>query len=182
MLSDRDIRRAIKDKLLVIDPFDPLLINPCSIDMRLDPRYRVFTAASIDMAHVNEHHTQLRHADDDNGVIALLPGAFILCSSVEQFQLGNMLCARVEGKSSLGRLGLSIHETAGFIDPGFVGNITFEVKNNLPNTTLYLRPGQKIAQLAFSRLSSVPEKTYQQTGRYIGKHAAGPVESKFTLT
>jgi dCTP deaminase len=187
LLSDRDIVRAIKDKNLLIEPFDREMVQSCSIDMRLAPEYRTFRYAPLsghngilDVGDLKEDHTELCDAADFNGVIALPPGGFILGSSVEYFEFGLMLGGRVEGKSSLGRLGLSVHETAGFFDPGFQGNCTFEIKNNQPAHYIYLRAGMKIAQMAFHRLTSVPERSYAQIGHYSGQR--GPTESRYKLS
>lgn len=167
-------------KALLIEPFCREQVQPCSMDMRLAPEYRTFNTGVLDVGNLEADHTTLRNAEDTGGVIALPPGAFILGSSIEYFEFGLMLCGRVEGKSSLGRLGLSVHETAGFFDPGFKGNCTFEIKNNQPHNPIYLRAGMKIAQMAFSRLSSVPERSYDKIGHYSGQR--GPTESRYKLS
>lgn len=187
MLADRDILRAVRQGELKIEPFEEANVQPCSLDMRLDPIYRRFKynpneghGAILDVGDIKEGHTELCDAGDHDGVIALPPGDFILASTTEYFEFGSQLCGRIEGKSSLGRLGLSVHETAGFFDPGFKGNCTLEIKNNQPAHYIYLRAGMKIAQMAFSRLDSRPNRTYDQIGHYSGQR--GPTESKFKLS
>lgn len=180
MLSDHDIVAAMKRGDLLIEDFHDDQLQPASYDLRLDPMFRAPSSEfhAIDLANVPEGHTFLSSMDDSDGQLMLAPGRFILASTQEYFELGDTLGARVEGRSSLGRLGLMVHITAGFVDPGFCGNITFEVYNASP-WTLTLHSGMKVAQLAFFRVSSAPSRTYGMRGHYQGQR--GPTESRFKL-
>jgi dCTP deaminase len=140
ILSDRSIRDAVADGRIVIDPYEPANVQPSSVDLRLDRYFRVFrnhTTRVIDVKEDQEDLTELVEIPDDQCFI-LHPGEFVLGATSERLALPDDLVARIEGKSSLGRLGLLIHSTAGFIDPGFNGHITLELSNvaNLP-ITLY---------------------------------------------
>ncbi|MFC4334009.1 dCTP deaminase [Salininema proteolyticum] len=180
LLSDRDIADAVKNGQLGLEPFEEELVQPSSIDVRLDRRFRVFNNQKythIDPARRQDDlTTEVSVADDEPFV--LHPGEFVLASTVEVVSLSDSLAARLEGKSSLGRLGLLTHSTAGFIDPGFSGHVTLELSNvaNLPMT---LWPGMKIGQLCVFQLSSPTERPYGSgaTGsRYWGQR--GPTPSK----
>ena len=177
MLTDREIHAAVKDGEIEISPFDPANLQPCSYDFTLDSVYRAprHDIGVIDVADVRPDHTLL--LDDDN-VIPIEPGDFILASTVERFRLGPTFGGRVEGRSSVGRLGVAIHTTAGFIDPGFEGQITLEIANFAP-WEIHLRPGMRIGQIAFTRLHRVPETLYGVRGHYQGQQ--GPQESRLTL-
>ena len=182
VLSDRDIRAAIQSGRIGIDPFDPALVQPASLDIRLDHRFRVFRSTRhpyIDVAKLQEDLTELVDARD--GAFILHPGEFVLGSTRERIRLPDDLVSRVEGKSSLGRLGLLIHSTAGFIDPAWDGHITLELSNvNTLPITLY--PGMRIGQLSFFRLSSAAERPYgspELGSRYQGQ--SGPTPSRYRL-
>jgi dCTP deaminase len=167
ILSDRSIREALAAGRIVVDPLDPELVQPSSIDVRLDRFFRVFrnhTAGVIDVKQDTRGMTELVEITDD-GVFMLHPGEFVLGSTRERVALPDDLVGRVEGKSSLGRLGLLIHSTAGFIDAGFDGHVTLELANvaSLP-ITLY--PGMKIGQISFMTMTTAAEQPY-------GKGAAG---------
>src|SRR3954452_8592952 len=136
ILSDHTLREQIKDGRIVIDPFDDSCIQPASVDVRLDRYFRVFlnhTMAVIDVKKNLEELTRLVEIEDGNSFV-LHPGEFVLGSTLERGSMPDDLVASVEGKSPLDRLGLLIHSTAGFIDPGFDGHITLELSNvaNLP--------------------------------------------------
>src|SRR5262245_54091440 len=136
ILSDRSIREAMTSGRIDVDPFDEACLQPASIDLRLDRFFRVFrnyTSGTIDVKVDQRDLTELVEVPAD-GVFMLHPGEFVLGSTLERLGLGDDLVGRVEGKSSLGRLGLLIHSTAGFVDPGFDGHITLELSNvaNLP--------------------------------------------------
>jgi dCTP deaminase len=161
ILSDRDIRAAIEAGRIVIDPFSPEAIQPSSVDLHVDRRFRVFRNNRypfIDVRTDQPDLTELVEIDPEQPFI-LHPGEFVLGSTLERVTLPDDLVARLEGKSSLGRLGLLIHSTAGYVDPGWDGNLTLELSNvaNLPITLYY---GMKIGQISFQRMSSPVEVAY----------------------
>jgi dCTP deaminase len=161
ILSDRDIRAAIEAGRIVIDPFTPEAIQPSSVDLHVDRRFRVFRNNRypfIDVRTDQPDLTELVEIDPEQPFI-LHPGEFVLGSTLERVALPDDLVARLEGKSSLGRLGLLIHSTAGYVDPGWDGNLTLELSNvaNLPITLYY---GMKIGQISFQRMSSPVEVAY----------------------
>ena len=161
VLSDRDIRHAIEDGSIVIRPYEPKDLQPSSVDLHLDRRFRVFRNnryAFIDVRSPQPDLTELLTIEDDEPFI-LHPGEFVLGQTLEWTELPNDLVARLEGKSSLGRLGLLIHSTAGYVDPGWKGNLTLELSNvaNLPIALYY---GMKIGQISFFRMSSAVERPY----------------------
>ena len=183
LLSDRDIRAAINSGELTIDPHDDQMVQPSSIDVRLDGLFRVFNNSKythIDPKQPQEELTTLVEVPDDEAFI-LHPGEFVLGATLECFGIPAHLAGRLEGKSSLGRLGLLTHSTAGFIDPGFSGHITLELSNtaNLPIT---LWPGMKVGQLAIFKMSSPAEAPYGSGilgSKYQGQR--GPTPSKSYL-
>lgn len=161
ILSDRDIRAAIEAGRIVIDPFTLDAIQPSSVDLHLDRRFRVFRNSRYPYIDVREEQpdlTELVEIDAERPFI-LHPGEFVLGSTLERVALPDDLVARLDGKSSLGRLGLLIHSTAGYVDPGWDGNLTLELSNvaNLPITLYY---GMKIGQISFQRMSSPVEVAY----------------------
>jgi dCTP deaminase len=161
VLSDRDIRAEIEARRIVIDPFIPEAVQPSSVDLHLDRRFRVFRNSRYPYIDVREEQpelTELVEIGDDEPFI-LHPGEFVLGSTLERVELPNDLVARLEGKSSLGRLGLLIHSTAGYVDPGWEGNLTLEL-SNVANLPITLYDGMKIGQISFQRLSSPVEVGY----------------------
>jgi dCTP deaminase len=161
LLSDRDIRAALDTGRLGIEPFDAGMVQPSSIDVRLDRFFRVFNNARythIDPALQQDDLTTLVEPADDEPFV-LHPGEFVLGSTLEVVRIPDDLAARLEGKSSLGRLGLLTHSTAGFVDPGFSGHITLEL-SNVANLPITLWPGMKIGQLCLFQLSSPAEHSY----------------------
>ncbi|MEP7040783.1 MAG: dCTP deaminase [Chloroflexota bacterium] len=161
VLSDRDIRAEIAAGRIVIDPFVPEAVQPSSVDLHLDRRFRVFRNSRypyIDVRVDQPDMTELVEIAGDDPFI-LHPGEFVLGSTLERVQLPNDLVARLEGKSSLGRLGLLIHSTAGYVDPGWEGNLTLEL-SNVANLPITLYDGMKIGQISFQRLSSPAEVGY----------------------
>lgn len=161
VLSDRDIRSEIAAGRIVIDPFIPEAVQPSSVDLHLDRRFRVFRNSRypfIDVRADQPELTELVEIAGDDPFI-LHPGEFVLGSTLERVQLPNDLVARLEGKSSLGRLGLLIHSTAGYVDPGWEGNLTLEL-SNVANLPITLYDGMKIGQISFQRLSSPAEVGY----------------------
>jgi dCTP deaminase len=181
VLSDRTIRRLLAEGRIGIDPYDEALLQPSSVDVRVDRYFRVFHNARypyIDVKEPQEELTELVEVSDDQPFI-LHPGEFVLGSTLERIVLPDDLVARLEGKSSLGRLGLLIHSTAGFIDPGFDGHVTLELSNvaNLPITIYH---GMKIGQISFVQLSEPAEKPYgsgELGSKYQGQ--TGPTPSRY---
>ncbi len=184
VLSDRTIREEIASGRVEIDPFDPGLVQPSSVDVRVDRRFRVFNNARypfIDVRQPMEGLTELVEVESDEEPFILHPGEFVLGQTLERVTLPDDLVARLEGKSSLGRLGLLIHSTAGFVDSGFSGNLTLELSNvaNLPITIYH---GMPIGQISFMRMDGPVEHPYgsDATGaKYQGQ--AEPTASRFYL-
>jgi len=183
LLSDKDIRTEIDSGRVRVDPFEPAMVQPSSIDVRLDRLFRVFENhryPHIDPAVEQPDLTRLVEPDGDDAFI-LHPGEFVLASTYEVISLPDDIASRLEGKSSLGRLGLLTHSTAGFIDPGFSGHVTLEL-SNVATLPIKLWPGMKIGQLCLFRLSSPAEFPYgsQQYGsRY--QNQRGPTPSRSYL-
>ena len=181
LLSDRDLRKEIESGRVGIDPFEPAMIQPSSIDLRIDRYFRVFQNhryAHIDPSVEQDELTQLVEPDGSEPFI-LHPGEFVLGSTWEVVTLPDDLAGRLEGKSSLGRLGLLTHSTAGFIDPGFTGHITLEL-SNVATLPIKLWPGMKIGQLCLFRLSSPAEHPYGSAvygSRYQGQRGPTPSRS-----
>jgi dCTP deaminase len=180
LLSDKDIRAEIGVGRVVLDPFDDEMVQPSSVDVRLDRFFRVFENHRYPFIDPAEEQAELTRevAPDGEEPFILHPGEFVLASTYEVVTLPDDLAARLEGKSSLGRLGLLTHSTAGFIDPGFSGHVTLEL-SNVATLPIKLWPGMKIGQLCFFRLSSPAEHPYGSaaTGsRYQGQR--GPTPSK----
>ena len=181
LLSDRDILDEIDAGRITIKPFDPAMVQPASIDVRLDRYFRVFENhryPHIDPAQAQDDLTREVQAEGDEPFI-LHPGEFVLGSTYEEVSLPEDLAARVEGKSSLGRLGLLTHATAGFVDPGFSGHVTLELAN-VATLPIKLYPGMKIGQFCFFRLSSPSEHPYgseKYGSRYQGQRGPTPSRS-----
>jgi dCTP deaminase len=181
LLSDRDLRAEIDTGRLVIDPYDDTLVQPSSIDVRLDRYFRVFENhryPHIDPAEEQDELTRLVEVTVDEPFI-LHPGEFVLGSTYEVIGLADDLAARLEGKSSLGRLGLLTHSTAGFIDPGFNGHVTLEL-SNVATLPIKLWPGMKIGQVCVLRLTSAAEHPYGSSvygSRYQGQRGPTPSRS-----
>jgi dCTP deaminase len=183
LLSDRDIKEQVSAKRVAIEPFDPAMVQPSSVDVRLDRFFRVFENhkySEIDPSVEQPELTrELEVAPDEHFI--LHPGEFVLASTYEVITLPDDIAGRLEGKSSLGRLGLLTHSTAGFIDPGFSGHITLEL-SNVANLPVKLFPGMKIGQLCLIKLSSPAEHPYGSAvygSRYQGQR--GPTPSKSWL-
>ncbi|MGX7823879.1 dCTP deaminase [Actinokineospora sp. 24-640] len=180
LLSDRDLRKELDSGRLRVEPLDPAMVQPSSIDVRLDRFFRVFNNTRythIDPQQQQDDLTSLVEAEGDEPFV-LHPGEFVLGSTFEAVTLPDDLAGRLEGKSSLGRLGLLTHSTAGFIDPGFTGHITLEL-SNVANLPITLWPGMKIGQLCLFQLSSAAEFPYGSTqagSRYQGQR--GPTPSR----
>jgi dCTP deaminase len=181
ILSDRTIREELAAGRIAIDPLDESCIQPSSVDLRLDKLFRVFlnhTMPVIDVKQNLEDLTRLVEIDEGDAFI-LHPGEFVLGSTYERVAVPDDLVARIEGKSSLGRLGLLIHSTAGFIDAGFSGHITLEL-SNVANLPITLYPGMKIGQVSFLRMTTpadVPYGSAQVGSKYQGQR--GPTPSRY---
>ncbi|MFG1696805.1 dCTP deaminase [Nonomuraea sp. NPDC049309] len=181
LLSDRDILAEIEAGRLSLDPFDREMLQPSSIDVRLDRFFRVFENhryPHIDPSVEQPDLTRLVEPKGDEPFI-LHPGEFVLASTYEVVTLPDDLASRLEGKSSLGRLGLLTHSTAGFIDPGFSGHVTLEL-SNVATLPIKLWPGMKIGQLCVFRLSSPAEYPYGSSkygSRYQGQRGPTPSRS-----
>ena len=179
LLSDRDIKAELGAGRIRLDPYQPEMIQPSSIDVRLDRYFRLFDNHKypyIDPAEDQPDLTRLIETQPDEPFI-LHPGEFVLGSTYELISLPDDVAARLEGKSSLGRLGLLTHSTAGFIDPGFSGHVTLEL-SNVATLPIKLWPGMKIGQLCFFQLSSPAERPYgsgEYSSRYQGQR--GPTAS-----
>jgi dCTP deaminase len=183
LLSDQDLRKEVESGRLALDPFDVEMLQPSSIDVRLDRFFRVFNNTKythIDPSQQQDELTSLVETPAGEQFV-LHHGEFVLGSTYEMVTLPDDLAGRLEGKSSLGRLGLLTHSTAGFIDPGFSGHITLEL-SNVANLPITLHPGMKIGQLCLFKLSSPAEHPYgskQAGSRYQGQR--GPTPSRAYL-
>ena len=181
LLSDRDIKAEIESGRVGIDPYLEAMVQPSSIDVRLDRFFRVFENHKyphIDPAADQPEMTREIQTSGDEPFV-LHPGEFVLGSTYEVVTLPNDVAARLEGKSSLGRLGLLTHSTAGFIDPGFSGHVTLELAN-VANLPILLRPGMKIGQVCFFRMTSEAEHPYGSSvygSRYQGQRGPTPSRS-----
>jgi dCTP deaminase len=180
LLSDGDIRAEVSAQRVVLDPWDESMVQPSSVDVRLDRFFRLFDNHKyqhIDPAIDQPDLTRLVEVEPAESFV-LHPGEFVLGATYEVVSLPDDVAARLEGKSSLGRLGLLTHSTAGFIDPGFSGHVTLEL-SNVATLPITLWPGMKIGQLCFFRLSSPAEHPYGSArygSRYQGQR--GPTASR----
>jgi dCTP deaminase len=181
VLSDRSIRAALESGRIRLQPLDLSLVQPASIDVRCDRRFRVFRNSRygfIDVRVPMPELTELVSVDGDEPFI-LHPGEFVLGATLERIALGDDIVARLEGKSSLGRLGLQVHSTAGFIDPGFDGHVTLEL-SNVSNLPITIYPGMKVGQLSFLEMTGPAESPYgsgQLGSKYQGQ--IGPTPSAY---
>ena len=183
LLSDRDIRAEIEGGRVKVEPFSEKMIQPSSVDVRLDRFFRVFENHKYSVIDPSIEQSELTRevAVNPDEHFILHPGEFVLASTYEVISLPDDIAGRLEGKSSLGRLGLLTHSTAGFIDPGFSGHITLEL-SNVANLPVKLFPGMKIGQLCLIKLSSAAEHPYGSQvygSRYQGQR--GPTPSKSWL-
>jgi dCTP deaminase len=176
VLSDGTIRRLVAEGRVRIDPFDDTMVQPASVDLRLGTSFRVFhnhRITAIDLADPPRNLTEHVEVDDDESFV-IHPGEFVLGRTQEHVELPDDVVARIEGKSSLGRLGLIVHATAGFVDPGFKGTLTLEI-TNLTRVPIILWPGKPIAQLSFMALDQPAERPYGHPD--LGSHYHGQVEA-----
>ena len=181
VLSDRDIRAELDTGRVRIEPYDPVDLQPSSVDLHLGRSFRVFRNNRypyIDVRALQPDLTELLHVEPDEAFI-LHPGEFVLGQTLEWVELPDDLVARLEGKSSLGRLGLLIHSTAGYVDPGWKGTLTLEL-SNVANLPIALYQGMRIGQISFVRMSSPVERPYGSAGlgsKYQGQ--SEPTASAF---
>jgi dCTP deaminase len=176
VLSDGTIRRLVEEGRIRIDPWDAGMVQPASVDLRLGPSFRVFhnfRVESIDLAEPPTNLTEHVQVGPDESFV-IHPGEFVLGRTEEWVELPDDLVARIEGKSSLGRLGLIVHATAGFVDPGFKGTLTLEI-TNLTRVPIVLWPGKPIAQLSFMTLDRPAERPYGHPD--LGSHYVGQVDA-----
>jgi dCTP deaminase len=176
VLSDGTIRRLVQEGRIRIDPWDPGMLQPASVDLRLGRSFRVFEnhkVTAIDLADPPSGLTEKVEVRPDESFV-IHPGEFVLGRTEEHVELADDLVARIEGKSSLGRLGLIVHATAGFVDPGFKGTLTLEI-TNLTRVPIVLWPGKPIAQLSFMGLDRPAERPYGHPE--LGSHYHGQVEA-----
>ena len=181
ILSDRSIREEIALGRIEVDPFDERDLQPSSIDLHVDRTFRVFRNNRYPFIDVTQEQPELTELVEVPGETPFIlhPGEFVLGSTLERVRLPDDLVARLEGKSSLGRLGLLIHSTAGYVDPGWDGYLTLEL-SNVANLPITIYPAMKIGQISFFRLTSEAERPYGATGRgskYQGQR--GPTASRF---
>jgi dCTP deaminase len=183
VLSDESIREQLESGGIVIEPLGEGALQPSSVDLRVDRFFRVFrndTTPYIDPKKSQEDLTELVEVPED-GAFILHPGEFVLGSTLERVALGTDLVARLEGKSSLGRLGLLIHSTAGFVDAGWNGPLTLEL-SNVANLPIAIYPGMPIGQISFLRMTteaSLPYGSKETRSKYQGQR--GPTPSRYYL-
>jgi dCTP deaminase len=181
ILSDRTLREQIAAGRIVIEPFDDGCVQPSSIDVKIGNLFRVFrnhTSGIIDVKQNQDDLTELITIPEE-GVFMLHPGEFVLGSTLERIAVPDDLVSRIEGKSSLGRLGLIIHSTAGFIDAGFDGHVTLEL-TNIATLPITLYPGMKIGQVSFMQMTTPADNPYgkgAKGSKYQGQR--GPTPSRY---
>lgn len=176
VLSDGTIRKLLSEGRIKVDPFDDVMVQPASVDLKLGPSFRVFhnfRVPAIDLAEPPTNLTELVEVGEGESFV-IHPGEFVLGRTLEWVELPDDLVARIEGKSSLGRLGLIVHATAGFVDPGWKGTLTLEI-TNLTRVPIVLWPGKPIAQLSFMTLDRPAERPYGHPE--LGSHYHGQVDA-----
>ncbi len=181
ILSDISIREELAAGRIVIDPLDEAAIQPSSVDLRVDRYFRVFRSHTVGVIDVKEDQASLTELVEIGGDESLIlhPAEFVLGSTLERVALPDDLVGRLEGKSGLGRLGLLIHSTAGFVDPGFNGHLTLEL-SNVASLPITVYPGMKIGQISFLRMTSSAERPYGSSAlgsKYQNQH--GPTPSRY---
>src|SRR3954469_14795890 len=176
VLSDGTIRRLVEEGRIAVEPWDPALVQPASIDIRLGDSFRVFhnhRVTAIDLRDPPRHLTE-EVVVAEGEPFAIHPGEFVLGRTLEHVVIPDDVVARIEGKSSIGRLGLIVHATAGFVDPGFTGTLTLEI-TNLTRVPIKLYAGKPIAQLSFMALDAPAQRPYGH--RELGSHYQGQLEA-----
>ena len=176
VLSDGTIRELVDAGRITIDPWDPSMVQPASVDVRLGNSFRVFhnhQIQAIDLSDPPSGLTEHVHIEDDEPFV-LHPGEFVLGRTIEVVAIPDDIVCRIEGKSSIGRLGLIVHATAGFVDPGFSGSLTLEI-TNFNSVPIVLRPGLPVAQLSFMALDKAAERPYGHPD--LGSHYHGQVDA-----
>lgn len=165
VLSDKSIREQIEKGRLAISPFDPELVQPSSVDVRLDRVFCAFKRGIVGILDTKKAVEELMETIEvpSGGTFALPPREFVLGTTLESFSLPDNIVGRLEGRSSLGRLGIVIHSTAGYVDPGFSGQLTLEISNLSP-VPVILYPGMRIAQISFLQMTTAAEKPYTASG------------------
>ncbi|HIG26036.1 MAG TPA: dCTP deaminase [Acidimicrobiia bacterium] len=181
ILSDRSIREAIAAGRIIVEPFDDSCVQPSSVDLHLDHRFLVFRNHTMGLIDVKEDLTTLTEQVEatDHDPFILHPGEFVLGSTSERIAVPNDLVARLEGKSSLGRLGLLIHSTAGYVDAGWDGQLTLEL-SNVASLPITLYPGMKIGQISFVQMTTAADNPYGASSlgsKYRGQE--GPRPSRY---
>lgn len=182
MLSDRSLKEALAQGRIGVEPLGDNAIQPSSIDLRLAPQFRIFrnhTRAFIDVREDMSDLTEMVEISDDESFV-LHPGEFVLGSTLERVRVPDDLVARIEGKSSLGRLGLLIHSTAGFVDAGWDGQLTLEL-SNVASLPIRLYPSMKIGQMSFMQMTTAADNPYGSDAvgsKYQGQQ--GPVASRYS--
>jgi dCTP deaminase len=174
VLSDGTIRRLVESGQIVIEPWDDALVQPASVDLRLGDSFRVFENHKVTAIDLRDPPTNLTKEVEvgEGEPFAIHPGEFVLGRTLEHVQIPDDVVARIEGKSSLGRLGLIVHATAGFVDPGFTGTLTLEI-TNLTRVPIKLYAGLPIAQLSFMALDAPAQRPYGS--QELGSHYQGQV-------
>jgi dCTP deaminase len=176
VLSDGTIRRLVDEGRIKIEPWDPAMVQPASVDLRLGRTFRVFhnfRVPAIDLSAPPDNLTEMVEIGDDESFV-IHPGEFVLGRTHEVVEMPDDIVSRIEGKSSLGRLGLIVHATAGFVDPGFRGSLTLEI-TNLTRVPIILWPGKPIAQLSFMTLDQPAQRPYGHPD--LGSHYHGQVDA-----
>ncbi len=177
-MSDRDIIKRVKQGTLVIEPFCEEHVQPSTVDLQLSSKVRIFNNFELGVVDLRQKEDPTKEVEMSKRGFIVHPNEFLLGSTVERFKIPLDLAAKIEGRSSLGRLGLIIHATAGYVDPGFAGNITFEI-SNISRTPIKIHAGMRIAQICFFQMSSPVERPYgskELGSKYQGQK--GPTSSR----
>jgi len=178
ILSDRDIIKRIKAGSLLIDPFKEEHVQPSTVDLELCSKVRIFNNFELGVIDLRSREDPTREVEIGKKGFIIHPGEFLLGATKETFKIPLDLAAKIEGRSSLGRLGLIIHATAGYVDPGFSGEITFEI-SNISRTPIRIYPGMRIAQICFFQMTSKVQRPYgskELGSKYQGQK--GPTSSR----
>ncbi len=178
ILSDRDIIKRVRQGTLVIDPFREEHVQPSTVDLQLESKVRIFNNFELGVIDLRQKDDPTKEVKIGKKGFIIHPNEFLLGSTVERFKIPLDLAAKIEGRSSLGRLGLIIHATAGYVDPGFSGDITFEI-SNISRTPIKIYAGMRIAQICFFQMSSPVEHPYGSKklgSKYQGQK--GPTSSR----